>query len=239
MERPTIVLLPGLLCDHAVWSAQAEALAGAGWRVVVPSYGTLDALPAMAQSVLQGELASRFTLVGHSMGARVAMEIMRIAPQRVSALALMDTGLDARPDGAAGQAEEDKRHALLQLARERGMRAMGLQWAPGMLHARHREAPVFDQVLAMIERQTPQTFAAQIRALLARPDTHALFAGIRCPTLIACGRQDAWTPLERHERMQALLPHSTLAVIDDAGHMAPMEQPAAVAQALLGWLRRL
>jgi pimeloyl-ACP methyl ester carboxylesterase len=101
----------------------------------------------------------------------------------------------------------------------------------------HREAPVFARILAMIERKTPEVFAAQIRALLGRPDARALFAAIRCPTLIGCGRQDAWSPLARHEQMQRLRPASRLAVIEDSGHMSPMEQPAAVARALVEWLQ--
>jgi pimeloyl-ACP methyl ester carboxylesterase len=164
------------------------------------------------------------------------LEIMRLAPQRVRRLALFDTGLDPIAPGADGERERSQRHALVDLARSQGMRAMGLQWAPGMVLPGHREAPVFDRILAMIERKTPEIFAAQVRALLGRPDARAVFASIRCPVLIGCGRQDAWSPLARHEQMQCLLPHSRLVVIEDAGHMSPMEQPAAVAQALVEWL---
>jgi pimeloyl-ACP methyl ester carboxylesterase len=235
MDRPTVVLLPGLLCDQAVWAPQCDALAPVA-RCVLPSYGPRDAIEAMARGVLDEVQASRFALVGHSMGARVALEIMRLAPQRVSRLALFDTGLDPIAPGADGERERSQRHALVDLARSQGMRAMGLQWAPGMVLPGHREAPVFDRILAMIERKTPEIFAAQVRALLGRPDARAVFAGIRCPVLIGCGRQDAWSPLARHEQMQCLLPHSRLVVIEDAGHMSPMEQPAAVAQALVEWL---
>ena len=231
----TVLLLPGLLCDQASWAAQCDALAPAA-RCVVPSYAACDTLDAMARGVLDETQAERFVLVGHSMGARVALEIMRLAPQRVIRLALFDTGLDPIAPGADGERERSRRHALVALARRQGMRAMGLEWAPGMLLPAHREAPVFAQILAMIERKTPEIFEAHVRALLGRPDARAVFEGIRCPVLIGCGRQDAWSPLARHEQMQRLLPGSRLAVIEDSGHMSPMEQPAAVARALEEWL---
>ena len=234
MTRPTVVLLPGLLCDQAAWAAQCHALSEA--HCIVPSYGLRDSIEAMARGVLDEMPADRFALVGHSMGARVALEIVRLAPPRVARLALFDTGLDAIAPGADGARERDQRHALLALAGQRGMRAMGVQWAPAMVLPAHREAPVFEHILAMIERKTPEEFAAQVRALLGRPDARAVFAAVRCPVLIGCGRQDAWSPLARHEQMQRLLPASRLAVIEDSGHMSPMEQPAAVSRALGRWL---
>jgi pimeloyl-ACP methyl ester carboxylesterase len=233
-RQPTVVLLPGLLCDEAVWAAQCQALSGL--RCVVPSYGLRDSIEAMARGVLDELPGDRFALAGHSMGARVALEVMRLAPDRVSRLALFDTGLDPVAAGPDGERERAQRLALLALAHAQGMRAMGLQWAPHMLLPAHRDAPVFERFLAMIERRTPELFELQIRALLGRPDARALFASIRCPVLIGCGRQDAWSPLARHEKMQRLLPASRLVVIEDSGHMAPMEQPAAVTQALAEWL---
>jgi len=235
MTRPTVVLLPGLLCDQATWAEQCDALASSA-RCVEPSYGLRDSIEAMARGVLDEAGTERFALVGHSMGARVALEIMRLAPQRVLRLALFDTGLDPIAPGVEGERERAQRGALVALARGQGMRAMGLQWAPGMVLPAHRDAPMFERVLAMIERKTPEVFEAQVRALLGRPDARAVFTGITCPVLIGCGRQDAWSPLARHEQMQRLLPGSRLIVIEDSGHMSPMEQPGAVAQALVEWM---
>jgi pimeloyl-ACP methyl ester carboxylesterase len=148
----------------------------------------------------------------------------------------MDSGVDPLAPFEAGQAERDKRLALLHLARTDGMRAMGRQWARGMVHPSRLDTPLFDEVLDMIERKSPAVFAAQIAALLARPDAAGVLKAVRCPTLILCGRQDAWSPPVRHEAMQAMCPGSRLVLIEEAGHMAPMEQPAAVAAALDAWL---
>lgn len=230
----TLVLLPGLLCDDAVWSAQRDALAGV--ECIVPSFGVLDSLGAMAESVLKAVAAPRFSLAGHSMGGRVALEMVRRAPQRVERLALLDTGVEPIAPGAEGRAERARRMALLELARSHGMRTMGREWARGRVHPARLDTPLFDAVLDMIERKTPQVYAAQIAALLARPDARELLRGVRCETLLLCGRQDAWSPLARHEQMQALRPASRLVVIEDSGHMSTMEQPQAVTAALREWL---
>jgi pimeloyl-ACP methyl ester carboxylesterase len=91
----------------------------------------------------------------------------------------------------------------------------------------------------MVERRTPQVLAAQIRALLARPEAADVLPQIACPTLLLCGREDTWSPLARHAAMQRLIRDSRLEVIEKCGHMAPMERPAAVAACLAGWLGAL
>lgn len=236
MTRACVVLLPGLMCDAAVWTAQCGALSTVA-DCVVPSYGALSSITGMARHVLESVPAPRFSLAGHSMGGRVALEVVRLAPQRVERLALLDTGMDPLAAGEAGEREREKRFALLRLAREAGMRAMGREWARGMVHPSRLDTPLFDEVLDMIERQTPATFEAQITALLGRPDARGVLRGLACPTLIACGRQDAWSPLSRHEEMHALVPGSRLAVFEDSGHMSTMEQPEAVSAALGEWVR--
>ncbi|MBU6440380.1 MAG: alpha/beta hydrolase [Betaproteobacteria bacterium] len=235
MPSPCI-LLPGLLCDDAVWSAQARALGARGIACSIPDYGELDSLQAMARGVLDGAPAGRFALAGHSMGARVALEVVRLAPERVQRLALLDTGIDPLPAGEAGERERARRMELLGIARRDGMRAMGREWARGMVHPSRWDSPVFDAILDMLERKTPAVYEAQIRALLGRPDARPLLAGLACPVLLGCGRDDAWSPLARHEEMHALLPGSRLAVFEHSGHMVTMEQPEAVCGALLDWM---
>jgi pimeloyl-ACP methyl ester carboxylesterase len=232
--RPLVLMLPGLLCDDAVWTQQCAALPG--HRCVVPDYGANDSIAGMAQQVLTEAPAEHFSLIGHSMGGRVALEIMRLAPKRVQRLALLDTGIDAIAPGAAGDTERAGRMALLDKARSEGMGAMGRQWARGMVHPGVLATPLFEQIIAMIERKTPAIFEAQIHALLGRPDARAVLQGVACDTLLLCGRQDVWSPLARHEQMLALRPASRLVVVEDCGHMSTMEQPQAVSAALRSWL---
>ena len=234
--HPVLMLLPGLMCDYAAWEPTAALLASHA-ECRIPAWGTLDSIEAMAAHVLATVAEPRFAVAGHSMGGRVALEIMRQAPQRVTRLALLDTGYQPLAEGEAGERERAGRHALLAQARTEGMRAMGAVWAKGMVPPGQLGTPLFDAILDMIERSSPDQFAAQIRALLARPDATALLADIRCPTLLLCGRDDLWSPVARHEEMHDRMKHAQLEVIDDAGHMVTMEAPQAVAQALLRWLR--
>lgn len=230
-----LLLLPGLLCDDAVWSGVIARLGG-GARCAVPAYAGERTLEAMALRVLAGA-PPRFALAGHSMGARVALEAVRLAPERIERLALLDTGHRARPEGPAGESERTKRFALLALARDQGMRAMGREWIRAMIHpTRLADSELTGAIVAMVERRTPGEFAAQIEALLARPDRTATLRAVGVPTLVGCGRDDAWSPLDQHREITALVPGARLVAFDDCGHMAPMERPDAVAGALADWL---
>lgn len=235
MTAATVVLIPGLLCDEYVWSEQRRGLS-AHANVWVPDHGSLDSLTDMARAVLRDAPAERFALVGHSMGGRVALEVLRLAPHRVQRLALLDTGWLPRSPGPQGEAEQASRLALLENARTAGMGAMGRQWARGMVHPARVDTPLFASIIEMIERKTPEIFAAQIRALLARPDASAQLLAIDCPTLVLCGRQDSWSPLSQHLQMALIVRGARLRIIEDCGHMSTLEQPEAVTSALVEWL---
>ena len=234
--RSPLLLLPGIVCDRAVWDRIIPALSQvADCRVHETS--TDRTLGAMAERVLAAA-PPHFALAGHSMGGRVAVEVVRRAPARVQSLALLDTGYRALPAGQAAEEERSGRYALLAVARRDGMRAMGRAWVRRMVHPKRLDDVVLiEAILDMIERQTPDRFEAQVEALLARPAAEPVLRSIGCPTLVLCGRQDAWSPVAQHEEIAAMIPGATLEVIDDCGHMAPMEAPEKVAGAMLRWLR--
>jgi len=234
--QPTLLLLPGLMCDSAVWAPQVQAL-GAHVNTVVVDYGLRDSLTAMAQHALDTAPTPTFALAGHSMGGRVALEVMRLAPERVERLALLDTGTHPLAEGEAGARERAGRMALLSTAERLGMRAMGAQWATGMVHPGQRNTPLFESILDMLERSSPAHFAAQINALLNRPDAAPLLAHIQCPTLVLTGRDDAWSPPEQHAQIAAAIAGARLVVVEHCGHMSTMEQPEAVSAALEDWLQ--
>jgi pimeloyl-ACP methyl ester carboxylesterase len=230
-----LLLLPGLMCDAAVWAGVLPQLAATA-DCRVPEYPEARSLPAMAERVLAAA-PPRFAVAGHSMGGRVALEIVRRAPERVLRLALLDTGYRARPAGAEGEAEIAKRMALLALARGEGVRAMAREWVRPMVSPeRLAERPLVDAILDMFERRSADVFAGQVEALLARPDATALLAAIACPTLVLCGRDDGFSPPAQHEEMAARIPGARLAVIERCGHMAPMERPREVGAALVAWI---
>ena len=233
--KPPLLLLPGLLCDDAVWHAQVTALSDR-YDCRVVDYGALDSLAAMAEVALAGT-SGRFALAGHSMGGRVAFEILRRAPQRVSQLVVMDTGFLPRGQGEHGAREAAQRQQLVALAYSHGMRSMGREWLRGMVpEQRWQDDELIEAILAMVERKTPEIHAAQVRALLTRPDASDVLPTIACPTLLLCGRDDQWSPLARHEQMAQLIPDARLGVIEEAGHMTTMERPDQVNATLRAFL---
>ena len=230
-----LILLPGLMCDRAVWAPVIGVLSD-DRDIDVAAYGDIDSLSEMASRVL--DLAPpRFAAAGHSMGGRVAFEIFRMAPERLAGLALLDTNYVPRAAGAVGEREERERMDLLSLARRSGTRLMGEQWVKGMVHPdRLGDKPLIDAILDMFARKSADTYEAQMRALLNRPDAGPLLTEIVCPSLVLCGREDTWAPPARHEAMASAIHDARLVLVDRCGHMAPMERPAEVAAAFRDWL---
>lgn len=235
MQPLPLVLVPGLMCDHTVWQPLLPWLTKNRPCTVV-DHGNANTLAQMARQLLQ-DAPPDMVLAGHSMGARVALEVLRLAPERVQGVALLDTGYLPKPTGAAGEEEASKRFRLLHIAQEKSVRAMAQDWVQGMVHPdRLADTALIERILTMFERKSADIFANQIHALLNRPDGSDVLRSIRVPTLLQCGKQDTWSPPAQHADMQALATHAVLDVIDDAGHMAPMERPEAVATSMLRWL---
>jgi pimeloyl-ACP methyl ester carboxylesterase len=238
MALPHLLLLPGLACDAEVWKHQARALAEVT-SVEIADYGSSDSLTEMARVAIACAPES-FAVAGHSMGGRVALEILRRATERVEGLALLDTAYEPWMPGEAGEREKAERAGYVKIAQSEGMRAMARAWLQKMVHpSRLTDAPLIDSIVEMFGRKSPDVFAGQIKALLERPDAGPVLASVRCPTMVMCGREDAWAQLEVHRQMAALVPQSRLVVIENCGHMAPMERPEAVTAALAGWFSGL
>jgi pimeloyl-ACP methyl ester carboxylesterase len=203
--------------------------------VSIAGYDSLDSLGAMAEKVLR-EAPPRFALAGHSMGGRIALDMFRRAPERIAGIALMDTGTQPLAAGEAGEREKAGREELLSIARAQGMAAMAARWVQGMIWApRLQETALVNSVIDMMARSSAEVFAAQIRALLARPDAGPLLTQISCPALVLCGEQDSWAPAARHREMAQKIAGATLVLIPECGHMCTLERPAAVTRALLAW----
>jgi pimeloyl-ACP methyl ester carboxylesterase len=233
--REPLLLIPGLTCDAAVWQEQIAAL-----RPLLPvhivTHSVLPSLTAMAEHILSAA-PPRFAVAGHSMGGRIALEILALAPQRVTRVALLDSGYESRPAGERGERERLTRMRFINVARRLGMLAMGKDWTQGMVHPdRLNDAALMESIHQMIARAPVDLYEAQIHALLARPDRSALLPQIRVPTLVLCGHEDGWSPIERHIEMAERIPGSRLVDVPHCGHMAPMEQPVLVSNAMVDWL---
>lgn len=225
----TLYLLCGLLCDEEVWAGQVSELKKR-YDVRVVSFQGLDSIGAMADKVLL-DAPARFSLAGHSMGGRVALEVYQRAAVRIDRLALLDTGYEP-----VGQGEAERRAVLVNKALKKGIATIAETWGRPMI-APCNQTAVLDRVLAMVGRMSGDIYAGQTRALLGRPDATPVLASINCPTLVLCGAQDAWSPPERHERLAELIPGAVLRIVDDCGHMSTMERPLEVLAALQEWMQ--
>lgn len=229
-EKIPLLLLPGLLCDQALWRAQAEALAD----IADPRVGDLtkdDSLSGMARRVLD-HAPPRFALAGLSMGGYAAQEIMRQAPDRVARLALLDTS--ARADTPEQTA---RRRGLIELSQKGEFKGVTSRLFPTWVHsARSEDMPLLEIVAGMAKHVGKDAFLRQQTAIMGRPDGREDLRRIGCPTLVLCGRQDAATPLALHEEIAGLIPGARLAVIEDCGHLSTLEKPVSVTAALRQWL---
>jgi pimeloyl-ACP methyl ester carboxylesterase len=228
--RTPLLLLPGLLCDGALYGAQIAALAD----VAAPIVGDLtrhDSIAGMAAAML-GEMPEYFSLAGLSMGGYVAQEIMRQAPHRVIRLALLDTS--ARTDT---DEQRTRRYALIAMAGIGHFKGVTQRLLPLLIHeGRLADQGLVDTVIGMADRVGHDGFVRQQTAIMGRPDGRADLKRIACPTLVLCGRQDALTPVALHEEMAAAIRGAKLVVVEDCGHLSPLDQPDRVTEAMRDWL---
>jgi pimeloyl-ACP methyl ester carboxylesterase len=230
-RRFPLLLLPGALCDAALWRHQIAGLANIA-DVRVGDLTRDDSVGAMAARVLAGA-PPRFALAGISLGGYVALEIMRRAPERVTRLALLDTSARPEEEGTVEETPVSRDGSAAGLGR------VGLLTTLLVHPKRLADRRLATILGAMAERVGRKAFLRQQRAIRARPDSRAGLADIACPTLLICGRQDPLVPPALHEEMAAAIPGADLLVIEECGHLSPLEQPEEVTAALRRWLQRI
>ena len=229
-----LVLLPGLACDERLWQAQRPALPPHFDVRVADVHARHDRIEGMAAAVL-AENEGRLILCGASLGGMIAMEAARQAPERIVGLALL--GTSARPETPE---MFQLRESAIELF-ERGEARDVIEFNAGFAFhpAQAADKALVRRYVEMVLHGGAAQLIRQNRAVMQRPDARQHLPQVRCPALVLCGREDAWAPLARHEAMAAAIPGSTLAVIEECGHMAPMERPGEVAAALAAWLARV
>ncbi|MDH3263927.1 MAG: alpha/beta hydrolase [Paracoccaceae bacterium] len=218
------------MCDARLFGPQINALSPSR-PVGVGDLTGHDAVAAIAAEVL-ADAPERFALAGLSMGGIVAMEVIRQAPGRVARLALLDTNPRVElPEAKA------RRALQIEKVRQGGLReVMRDEMKPNYLTEGPLRADILDLCMAMALDLGPEVFVRQSIALRDRPDQQETLRRVRVPTLILCGRHDVPCPVERHELMHGLIPGSELRIVEGAGHLSTLEQPAAVTAALRAWL---
>lgn len=245
---PTILFVHGFPLDHSMWRGQVSDLSKS-FRVLAPDlrgFGTSspitedDAVVTMAQfaddlaALLTAlQVKEPVTLCGLSMGGYIAWQFAARHPDKLARLILCDTKAAAdTKEGAEG------RHKLATKVLAEGSQVAAEAMLPKLFSKRSRETPAacVEETRQVILRTAPQTIAAALRGMAAREDFTSQLGAISVPTLVLCGAEDVITPASEMRTMAASIPNAKYVEISAAGHMAPLEAPDAVNQAVRKFL---
>ena len=225
-----LLLVPGLLCSARLYGPQVEALWPLG-QVTVAEHRRDGDMDAIAARVLH-DAPPRFALAGLSMGGYIAFAMMRLAPERIAKLALLDTS--ARPDQPEQKAGREK---FIGMAEGGKLQDVVDALTPRFIHKnRHNDEPLKKIVRAMAADTGAEAFVRQTKAIMSRQDSRPLLPQIKCPTLVLVGDGDELTPPDLAKEIAAGIAGSKLVVVPDCGHLSTLERSEAVNAAMQAWL---
>ena len=230
---PQILFVPGLLCTSAIFNRQVEAFDQIAQCHMADTTG-MDSVTDMAKRALDN-IDGDFALLGFSMGGYLAFELMRLAPSRITGLALVSTS--ARADTDEKKKARQDLIALSKIGKFKGV-------TPRLLPRFFSKKALRDDaktaiVLEMGAQIGQENFTLQQQAIMAREDKRDLLPHITQPTAVICGTLDVLTPPEDAREMAQLLPNATLHLLDDIAHMSTIESPDEVNEILTNWYQRL
>lgn len=238
MAKTNLLLVPGLLCSPRLFAPQVAALADLA-EIVVPDWrraplSIWDNWESAARWIVGQMPPGRFALAGLSLGGMLAVEIMQIAADRVTKLALLDTGMRSQ-----NEAERAIRRARIRLAEEgRFELVLGLQMSRFLPAYRLPDKTLVDEVMAMCGEIGVDIYKRQEELAAVRADRRPDLPKIECPTIVVCGRDDSATPLFLSEEMAVAITDSELVVVENCGHLITMERPEETSAILRRWLNR-
>ncbi len=233
-EQIPLVLIPGLSATARFWHYQKERLSFKRNLYIPEIHIHLTTIQDMAEAILE-ECPTYFALGGCSMGGYISFEIMRLAPERILGLALVDTS--ARADSPE---MVSNRIAILEKINANGLKQVIKDQFPLVFRHLHRTVPEQAEITVKMACNLGQEIYRQHQyAVINRRDNIKLLKSIRCPVAVICGDEDQLTPPFLSQEMADNIPDAVLTIIRHAGHCSPLEQPEAVTTALLAWLERL
>jgi pimeloyl-ACP methyl ester carboxylesterase len=241
--RPALAFIHGAGADHSIWQQQSRALAHHGFNVAaldLPGHGRSDDVPAIASvgdyarwvaAALAAAGLERAALVGHSMGACIAVELAAAAPERVTALALVGTGLPMKVSaGLLHDTQDDPPRAVNFIT----------AFAHGRpTHMGHAPTPgnwVMGSDAALLAACTPQVLHRDFAVCDAWQGA-PVAARVRCRTLVVAGAGDRMTPPRAGRALAEAIPGARYELLPGCGHMIPSEAPRALLRLLGAFLR--
>lgn len=234
LNRSTVVLLPGMMCDERLFALQAEWLqqeAHKPFNVIIPRLDRANSVQGLADKIL-AETPSSFALCGLSMGGIVAMEMIAQAPDRIDRLALMDTN----PLAETAEGVLRRNRQIKDVKAGKLKQVMSEEMKPHYLAESPNKQNHLNLCMEMALSLGDEVFISQSLALRDRPTQTETLSKVQCATLILHGKEDRLCPPDRHYLMQDLIPHARLVEVDGAGHLPPLEKPTKTVIHLYDWL---
>lgn len=229
-DMRNVVLIPSQLLTGDLWVPQIAALRGV-CNCFVADHTRSSTMANIAAGILE-RAPKEFILTGHGMGGFVAFEILRQAPQRVSKLVLISTLASADVP-----AQTVRRLNYLRLVEAGKFASVVEERLPMLLHPKRQEdAKLVGAIRKMALETGAEAFLRQQRAIMARVDSRDNLPDIKCPTLLVYGRHDGITTLAHQIEMLERIPGAKLEILEDSGHMVPLECPEEVNKLLLNWV---
>jgi pimeloyl-ACP methyl ester carboxylesterase len=230
MKTP-LLLLPGLLTDERLFEHQVRHLSDVCLPVVA-DLSAASTIAAMADGALARMPAGRFAVAGLSMGGYVALEIARRVPERLAAIALLNT--NARADSPEST---ENRRRLIAIG-ERDFASVNAALLPRLVHPdRLGDARLVKLLDDMADAIGLEAFKRQQAAIIGRIDSRPHLGAIRAPAMVLAAREDAIMPMEVSEEMARGIPGARLEIVEHCGHVSSIEQPEAVTQRLRAWIQ--
>jgi pimeloyl-ACP methyl ester carboxylesterase len=227
-----------MLCDREYFASQLPALQQLA-DTSVASYPRHRSIAGMAADILKAA-PLRFAAFGHSMGGRVAQELVSRAPERVIGIGLSGTDYRGFQDAEERVREESRRLEWLAMVDRDGFDRFVEQWAPRLVAPPRRgDVALISRISAMARRLGREGLDAHCQAGLSRPDYSALLPRIAVPALVMAASEDDVRPVQLHRDIASRIPGASLAIIQGSGHMMSMEHPGAVTAHMRSWLQRI
>jgi len=239
-----VLFIHGFPFSHAMWQSQIGAVSRSFRAIAYDVRGLGGSSVGDGQYTIEGHVddliglldhlaITKAVIIGLSMGGYIAFQVWRKYAARLRGLILCDTRATAdTPDAAAAL------HAMAERVLREGLAPLVETMLPKLLaETTWREQPqVVEGLREVLRAGNPRGIAAAARGMAERPDMTSALGEIRCPTLVIVGQEDVISPPAEMRGMAEAIPGARFIEISAAGHMAPLENPAAVNAAILAFL---
>lgn len=221
--KKTLLLIPGLLCDDALWHHQVKYFAN-DYDVIVADVTNHESINDMADEILNMVTADRFILCGLSMGGYVAQAMVAKASSRIEKLILINTS--SRPDSPE---TIRRRKGLISIATIGKFKGVTPKLLPLLIHeTRLDDGELTSRIMDMAERVGRDAFLRQQKAILGRDDFRPVLTQIKIPTLVLGGDKDQITPPDCAQETASLIEGAIVHIYQICGHLSPLEYPEDV-----------